>query len=120
MILKVIKINKKLCRISLSVIVLIFLGLFVYTNCFSNLLQVQSSNFIWDNTLQSESLNEDNYIKWVDFTPTYEALDKTSKLDIQSHNNNESIRYNWIELLAYLACKFGGYFKNFSSKDLDK
>lgn len=119
MILKVIKINKKLCSISLSIVILFFLGLFIYTNYFSSLLQVQSSNFIWDNISEGESQTKNDYIKWVDFTPTYEALEKTSKLDIKSHNANESITYNWIELLAYLACKYGGDFKKFNSKDLD-
>lgn len=59
------------------------------------------------------------FIKWVDFNVTSEALKLTAKLDINSHNNNENIKYNWIELLAYLACKNSGDFKNFKSSDLD-
>lgn len=62
---------------------------------------------------------EENYIKWVDFNATVEALKQTSKLDITSHVNNEEIQYNWIELLAYLACKNGNNFKNFKATDLD-
>ena len=119
MILKVIKINKKFCTFTLSIIILVFLGLFIYTAFFPKLLQVQSSNFIWNNSSTNEPTNKTDYIKWVDFTPTYDALDITSKLDIQSHNNNDSIRYNWIELLAYLACKYGGDFKKFNSNDLE-
>ena len=46
-------------------------------------------------------------------------MNKTATLDINSHQNNEDIKYNWIELLAYLACKNGGNFKNFKSTDLD-
>lgn len=63
--------------------------------------------------------NEKKYIKWVDFKVTYDALDKTSKLDINSHVKDEKIKYNWIELLSYLACKYGGDFGKFKSKDLD-
>lgn len=59
-----------------------------------------------------------NYIKWIDFSPTYSALEATSKLDIESHNNNSEIKYNWIELLSFLACKYGGNFKKFKSSDL--
>lgn len=55
----------------------------------------------------------------MDFNVTAEALNLTAKLDIDSHNNNEDIKYNWIELLAYLACKNGGDFKNFKKTDLD-
>lgn len=60
-----------------------------------------------------------DYIKWVDFNVTAEALNLTSQLDIKSHKENKEVKYNWIELLAYLACKNGGNFKNFKSKDLD-
>ena len=68
---------------------------------------------------QNLSQEEKDFIKWVDFNVSAEALNLTSKLDISSHQNNEEIIYNWIELLAYLACKNGGDFKNFKSKDLD-
>ena len=67
----------------------------------------------------SENNNKKDYIKWVDFNVTSEAMNLTAKLDIDSHNQNNSILFNWIELLAYLACQNGGDFKNFKSKDLD-
>lgn len=71
-------------------------------------------------SLEEEQTQEKkDYIKWVDFKITCEAMEKTSKLDINSHIKNEKIQYNWIELLAYLACKNGGDFKNFKPKDLD-
>ena len=63
---------------------------------------------------------EDDYIKWVDFNVTSEAMNLTAKLDINSHNSNSEIKYNWIELLSYLACKCGGDFDNFKQSDLDK
>ena len=63
---------------------------------------------------------EDDYIKWVDFNVTSEAMNLTAKLDIDSHNSNSEIKYNWIELLSYLACKCGGDFDNFKKSDLDK
>ena len=56
---------------------------------------------------------EDDYIKWVDFNVTSEAMNLTAKLDIDSHNKDSEIKYNWIELLSYLACKCGGDFDNF-------
>ncbi len=64
--------------------------------------------------------NEDNFIKWVDFNVTSEAMNLTAKLDIDSHNKDSEIKYNWIELLSYLACKCGGDFDNFKKSDLDK
>lgn len=62
---------------------------------------------------------EKDFIKWVDFNVSAEALKLTANLDIKSHNDNEEVKYNWIELLAYLACKNGGDFKNFKRSDLD-
>ncbi len=59
-----------------------------------------------------------DFIKWVDFNVTSEALNLTAKLDIDSHNKENGIVYNWIELLAYLSCKNGGNFKNFTPKSL--
>lgn len=73
----------------------------------------------WNNATIDLEENED-YIKWVDFKVTSDAMRKTAKLDIDSHNSDSEIKYNWIELLAYLACKNGGNFKKFNQNDLDK
>lgn len=103
--------NKKLfifCIIFILIIIF-FSTFFIY---FSNTNQKESLTF-------SEEKSED-FIKWVDFKVTCEAMKLTSALDIESHNNGDKIVYNWIELLAYLACKNGGDFKNFKSSDLDK
>ena len=64
----------------------------------------------------SQKEEKKDFIKWVDFNVSSEVLLLTSKLDIDSHNNDQDIKYNWIELLAYLACKNGGNFKNFDKK----
>ena len=40
------------------------------------------------------------------------------RLDVESHQNDNGVTYNWVELLAYLACKNGGNFKNFKQEDL--
>lgn len=67
----------------------------------------------------SDSEEKKDFIKWVDFNVTSEALNLTAKLDMDSHNKEGEIVYNWIELLAYLSCINGGNFKNFSTKDLN-
>ena len=71
---------------------------------------------------EEEGSNEEkkkDFIKWVDFSVTASALNATAKLDIDSHNTNDGVTFNWIELLAYLACHNGGNFKDFKQKDLD-
>ena len=71
-----------------------------------------------------DSSNEENkeksYIKWVEFNITFEALDRAAKLDISSHVNNEEVKLNWIEILAYISTKYGGDFKKYKAKDIDE
>ncbi len=80
---------------------------------------------IVSNTLDSNITSEitsnvnSDYIEWVDFNVSYDALKQTSLLDIESHLNNLDIKYDWIELLAYLGCIYGGDFNKYSQKDLD-
>ena len=76
-------------------------------------------SFANDTSEDETSKEKKDFIKWVDFNVSSEALNLTAKLDIDSHNKEEEIVYNWIELLAYLSCKNGGNFKNFSTKDLN-
>lgn len=114
--------------------VLLVVFLLIGIICFSSLASSENE-FSSDN-------EQKNFIKWVDFNVTAEALNLTAKLDISSHqkfldssvsqqdcvplNNGDvsnsnivDIEYNWIELLAYLACQNGGNFKSFSSNDLN-
>ena len=42
--------------------------------------------------IATNSDNESDFIKWVDFNVTSEALKLTADLDIKSHNNNEEIQ----------------------------
>ncbi len=102
LLIKSFKINKK-------IIICFFILLILF---FSILLFISFAN-------DENEEKEDDYIKWVDFNVTSEAMNLTSKLDIDSHNNNSEIQYNWIELLSYLACKYGGDFDNFKQSDLD-
>ena len=109
MLIKSFKINSKLKFI----LPISFTLLLVFTISFS-FWQLSSAK----NDENSET--EENYIKWFEFNVTYNVLEKTSELDINSHVNNEEIKYNWIELISYLACKYGNDFSKFKQKDLDE
>jgi len=61
---------------------------------------------------------EDDYIKWVDFTVSYEALCKAYEWDVETHGSEHEI--DWVELLAYTAAKMGGTFDKDALKILDK
>lgn len=59
-----------------------------------------------------------DYIKWVDFTVSYEALCAACQWDIQTHGTEYPI--SWIELLAYTAARTGGTFDKKALKILQK
>jgi murein DD-endopeptidase MepM/ murein hydrolase activator NlpD len=65
---------------------------------------------------ENEGEKSRSFIKWVDFKVPYEALNKAMKLDIESQDQN--IKLDWIEMLAYLASKNGNNFKNYKDKQL--
>lgn len=108
----------------------------VITNIINKLTKTNSVNSIINsNVVGAEYLNqmsnisteelvedlekEKSYIKWVDFKGTAVVLKKLADTDINSHVNNEQIQFNWIELMAYLGCKYGGELSLFKDKDLE-
>jgi len=64
----------------------------------------------------ANSESEADYIKWVDFTVTYEAMDKAYQYDVETYE--EDVHLHWIELLAYLGAKYGGDFSSYKEKDM--
>ena len=92
MIIKTLKINLKITFIILIIFILLF-SLII--------------SFVFAN---NENEEKKDFIKWVDFKITYDVLDKTSKLDINSHVKNEEIKYNWIELLSLFSMQKWGRF----------
>lgn len=61
---------------------------------------------------------ENDYIKWVDFTVSYEALCKAYQWDVDTHGTEHEI--NWVELLAYTAARTGGEFGKDALKIMEK
>lgn len=115
MIIKSIKIRKKIifAAILAFLIIILISSYLIISN------SIETNSLIFWNKNNTINLNEnEDYIKWIDFKITSDALIKTAKLDIDSHNSDSDVKYNWIELLAYLACKNGGNFKNFNQNDL--
>ena len=107
MFIKSFKLNKKLSIFAILILFVIVLSVVLFYS-FAN-----------DEVSSEETSSDKNFIKWVDFNVTSEAMKLTSKLDIESYNTDADVKYNWIELLAYLAAQNGGNFKNFKKTDLD-
>lgn len=49
-----------------------------------------------------------DYIKWVDFNVSYEALCEAYRLDVETYD--KEVHLDWIDLLAYAGAKSGGSF----------
>ncbi len=61
---------------------------------------------------------EQDYIKWVDFTVSYEALCSAYDWDVKTHGTEHEV--HWVELLAYTAARTGGVFDKAALKILEK
>lgn len=77
---------------------------------------VQHNQITNTSTASQEETTKKEYIKWVDFNVSYQALDETYQYDIETYNSD--VPLHWIELLAYLGAKYGGDFSSYKSKDL--
>ena len=94
----------------------VFIILFIIFLLISYYIYANTVVYFWNN---EQSSKDNNYIKWVEFTPSVWILEKTSNLDIKSHNENWEVKLNWIELLAYLSAKYYGNLDKFKQSDLD-
>ena len=75
-------------------------------------------NFNNDSIYTSMYDSEKKYIKWVSFDVSASALDKAYKYDVESQE--EEIKLEWIELLAYLGAKYGGDFSRYREKHMNE
>lgn len=84
MLIKSFKLNKKLVVI-LILCILLLSSIII----FSSVEATRATN--------AEIVEEKkDFIKWVDFNVTANVLNLTAKLDIESHNKESEITYNWI------------------------
>lgn len=61
---------------------------------------------------------EEDYIKWVEFNVSCEALDKAYEYDAETYGKERHL--DWVELLAYLGAKYGGDFSGYKDSDMEE
>ncbi len=66
--------------------------------------------------LGTTARTSEEYIKWVDFTVSYEALCTSYDYDVDTASSEHPVK--WVELLAYTAAKTGGQFDKSAMKIL--
>lgn len=73
-----------------------------------------------DTAVQTANVNADtqekDYIKWVEFNVTCEAMKKAYQYDLDTYD--KEVHLNWVSLLAYLGAKYGGDFTRYKEQDM--
>lgn len=69
-----------------------------------------------DGSGEKEPDQKKDFIKWVDFQVTKEAMQQAFRYDVDTCQSE--IHLNWIELLAYLGARYGGDFSRYKAADL--
>jgi murein DD-endopeptidase MepM/ murein hydrolase activator NlpD len=83
----------------------------------SLIVGVSNYRSIYVNTENTENTDgQKKYIKWVDFSVPYSALKKAIEEDIKSQN--EEVKVNFIEILAYISSRNGGNYKKFKTTQI--
>lgn len=67
---------------------------------------------------ESSDATEKDFIKWVDFNVTKEAMQDAYDYDVKTYG--QEIHLDWISLLAYEACKNGGDFSHYKTGDISE
>ncbi len=71
--------------------------------------------------VQTANVNADtqekDYIKWVEFNVTCEAMKKAYRYDLDTYD--KEVHLNWVSLLAYLGAKYGGDFTRYKEQDME-
>ncbi len=64
-----------------------------------------------------EETDEKDYIKWVEFNVTCDAMKQAYQYDLDTYG--EDVHLNWVELLAYLGARYGGDFSRYQAQDME-
>ncbi len=67
---------------------------------------------------QEDSGEKKDYIKWVDFNVTSEAMKQAYQIDVDTYG--KEVHLNWIDLLAIVAVKNGGDFKRYRPEEMSE
>lgn len=81
-------------------------------------LHNQYSENIEQEEADEDDTQEKDFIKWVEFNVTCEAMSQAYQYDLDTYE--KEVHLSWVDLLAYLGAKYGGDFSKYKAKDMDK
>ena len=97
---------------------LLLVGSGYFINESADVLQSRSVSGNEQEENGEKSAEEIDFIKWVEFDVTCEAMSQAYQYDIDTYT--KEVHLNWVDLLAYLGAKYGGDFSKYKEKDIDK
>lgn len=97
---------------------LLLIGSGYFINESSAVLQNRSVRNEESDGMAGDGVEEKDFIKWVEFNVTCEAMNQAYEYDIDTYT--EEVHLNWVDLLAYLGTKYGGDFSKYKEKDMKK
>ena len=109
---------KKICLVILLCVTLGFTSRWYYEESISVQTVKSEEGIVLYEVEEDESTQKKDYIKWVEFHVTCEAMNKAYEYDLNTYT--KEIHLNWVDLLAYLGAKYGGDFSKYRQKDMDK
>lgn len=111
------------CAIRIELLLLIALGCVAITKELTGRWQDSESvrEEAWRTSDVGEAIEvtaDGNFIKWVEYNVTCEAMVAAYDLDVESYEKD--VHLNWIELLAYVGARTGGQFDKNSVKKINE
>lgn len=97
---------------------LLLIGSGYFINESAEVLQSRSVRNEEQDEIGEDSTEEKDFIKWVEFDVTCEAMSQAYQYDIDTYT--KEVHLNWVDLLAYLGAKYGGDFSKYKEKDMNK
>ncbi len=107
----------KLININKNILKLLIVFVLIVSLLAGSTIATYKYNSTQTITVSTDPTTDKKYIKWVEFNVTDSVMEKALSLDVKSHTKN--VQLHWVELLAYLATKYGGNFSKYKSKDMD-
>ena len=86
--------------------------------CLLLIFYSEQFRFLNRSATSSNADSGNDYIKWVDFQVTSEAMNDAYQYDLKAHDTDTPL--DWVSLLAVLGVKYGGDFKNYKKEDLEQ
>ena len=109
---------KKIWLVILLCVALGFISRWYYVESISVQTVKREEEIVLYEVEEDESTQKKDYIKWVEFHVTCEAMDKAYEYDLNTYT--KEVHLDWVDLLAYLGAKYGGDFSKYKQKDMDK